>query len=235
MDRYQTKRHFQAENGRTYPVEVRRHPRARRITLHVNPVQDRINLTIPRYVSSREGFAFLESKRSWLLEALEALPEKTYYRDGVQLPLFGTRYTIRHRPEEKGKLYIEGKRICVPGEAEHLPRRVRAFLKDRARRELDAMAREKAHLINKRVCRVSVRDTRSRWGSCSSEGNLSFCWRLIFAPPRVTEYVVAHEVAHLRHLDHSERFWNLVESICPGYKRYKTWLRTQGTKLYRYE
>lgn len=222
-------------NGRTYPIEVRRHPRARRITLQFNPVHDRLSLTLPRHVSSREGFAFLESKRHWIKDTLETLPERTRLADGTVIPVFGERYTIRHHPEEIGRVYTQGKRIIVPGKEEHFQRKLKTFLMEWAKVELSALAREKAFDIGKRVSRVSVRDTRTRWGSCSTEGNVSFCWRLIFAPVKVMDYVVAHEIAHLMHMDHSERFWNLVEDMCPGYKRWRTWLRQHGTQLYRYE
>ncbi|MBQ8597165.1 MAG: M48 family metallopeptidase, partial [Lachnospiraceae bacterium] len=79
---------------------------------------------------------------------------------------------------------------------------------------------------------IRIKDQKSRWGSCSSKGNLNFNWRIVMAPEPVCDYVVIHELCHLVHLDHSERFWKLVESICPGYEQYKKWLKTNGSRLY---
>jgi predicted metal-dependent hydrolase len=96
------------------------------------------------------------------------------------------------------------------------------------------LATRDAARIGRKLNRVSVRDTRSRWGSCSSTARLSFSYRLIFAPKEVMEYVVAHEVAHLRHMNHSPAFWNAVEFLCPQYDAAKDWLKLHGKDLYRF-
>jgi hypothetical protein len=104
-----------------------------------------------------------------------------------------------------------------------------------AREEITTRALKMAKKTERRIQRITVRDTRSRWGSCSSTGNLSFSWRLIFAPEEVLEYVVAHEVAHLRYMNHSEKFWNLVSYLCPNYEAAKAWLKLHGKELYRFD
>ncbi len=106
----------------------------------------------------------------------------------------------------------EGGTLIVAGRPEHLGRRLTDWLKAEARREFAVRARAKAEILGRRVGRVTVRDTRSRWGSCSANGNLSFCWRMVMAPAFVVDYVVAHEVAHLKVRDHSPRFWKTVEA-----------------------
>jgi len=111
---------------------------------------------------------------------------------------------------------------------------VRDYLKREAKRDLDAASRLAAMALGVEFRRISVRDQTSRWGSCSSTGVLSYSWRLIFAPPFVLEYLAAHEVAHLVEMNHSRRFWRLVEHICPHVGRAKTWLDAHGGDLHRY-
>jgi predicted metal-dependent hydrolase len=122
----------------------------------------------------------------------------------------------------------------VRGEPEHLARRLRDHLVATARREFAHRARRLAFRIGKSVARVSVRDTKSRWGSCSGRANLSFSWRLIFAPESVVDYVVAHEVAHLAEMNHGPRFWRLVERLSPGSAVPREWLRRHRNRLFSY-
>jgi predicted metal-dependent hydrolase len=124
--------------------------------------------------------------------------------------------------------------IRVRGEPEHLARRLRDHLVGTARNEFAHRARRLAFRIGKSVARVSVRDTKSRWGSCSGRANLSFSWRLIFAPESVVDYVVAHEVAHLAEMNHGPRFWRLVESLSPGSAVPREWLRRHRNRLFSY-
>jgi predicted metal-dependent hydrolase len=115
-----------------------------------------------------------------------------------------------------------------------MARRVRDWLKQEARMRISELARQKATLIGKTVRQVSVRDTSSRWGSCSHAGNLSFSWRLILAPYEVFDYVVSHEVAHLQEFNHSDAFWAVVEQLSPGHERWRHWLAAHGPRLYAY-
>ena len=124
--------------------------------------------------------------------------------------------------------------ICVAGEPPHLDRRIGDFLKREARRDLEAAASRYAARLGVAIKRVSIRDQSSRWGSCSNTGVLSFSWRLILAPSFVLDYLAAHEVAHLKELNHSPRFWRLVASLDPDFERAKAWLDAHGTDLHRY-
>ena len=114
------------------------------------------------------------------------------------------------------------------------PRRVSDFLVAKARKELALRARKLATRIGREVAQITVRDTRSRWGSCSGRGNLSFSWRLIFAPERVIDYVGAHEVAHLAEMNHGPRFWSLVESLSPDSAIPRAWLKRHRSRLFSY-
>ena len=122
----------------------------------------------------------------------------------------------------------------MSGRAEHLPRRVRDYLKAEAKQELSVRSHDKAAAIGQRVTRVTLRDTKSRWGSCSHQGALSYSWRLILAPESVLDYVAAHEVAHLVHMDHSPSFWRLVADLHPDPDSARAWLKRDGSALWRY-
>ena len=154
------------------------------------------------------------------------------------LPLRGIDHRIVHRPGARGTVWIEGageeRMLCVAGAEPHLARRVRDFLKREAKSDLETASRQAAAKLGVAIKRVSIRDQSSRWGSCSTTGVLSYSWRLILAPPFVLDYLAAHEVAHLVELNHSRRFWRLVERICPHVTRAKTWLDVHGGDLHRY-
>jgi predicted metal-dependent hydrolase len=149
----------------------------------------------------------------------------------------GVGHAIVHEQVARGLVRVEtGEtlRLVVPGGLDHVPRRVADWLKAEARRDLLARSRHHAEAMEARFSRVSVRDTVSRWGSCSTDGNLSYSWRLILTPPFVLDYVCAHEVAHLKHMNHGPRFWALVERHAPRMDEARAWLKREGARLQRY-
>ncbi|HUZ72899.1 MAG TPA: M48 family metallopeptidase [Stellaceae bacterium] len=221
--------------GGTVPVRVSTHPRARRMALRIDPQGEAVDLVLPPRSSLPRALEFFEDNRRWLERRLAALPPRTVFADGALVPVLGVPHRIRHVPASggRGAVWIEDTEIHVAGDRVHLPRRVRDHLRERARRELLERARRLAETIDRKVVRVSVRDTRTRWGSCSATGNLCFSWRLIFAPDEVLAYVVAHEVAHLVHMNHGKRFWRLVERLAPGAGRQRQWLNRNRAQLLR--
>ncbi len=221
-------------NGREVALCIRHHPRARRMTLRIDPVGGGAVVTLPASTPADEGMAMVRRKAGWLIDRLEALPPRSVLADGATVPLLGAELTVRHRPETRGVVRRVGNELIVTGRPEHLPRRLTDWLKAEARREVAARARVKADTLGRPVGRVTVRDTRTRWGSCSANGNLSFCWRLVLAPPFVVDYVVAHEVAHLAVRDHSPRFWKTVATLTGEAERARAWLNRHGEALHRF-
>ncbi len=226
--------HILRFDDRQIPLEVRRHARARRITLRISADGSGVKLVLPERVALQEGLAFAEKNRGWILKRLSDQPARVTFCDGAEIPLLGENLTIRHAPAARRGVWRDGDTIQVSGFAEHLPRRVTDFLKAEARREITLRAREKAQSQKLQIARISLRDTRSRWGSCSSSGNLNFSWRLIFAPEAVLDYVVAHEVAHLREMNHGPAFWRLTRQMTADVGWAKAWLRRNGNSLLRY-
>lgn len=215
-------------------LAVERHPRARRLTLRLEPASGRFHLVLPRGVALAEGLAFARSRKAWILGQLDSLPPQVPFAPGAAIPYLGRDHEIVHQPEARGAVWREDGQICVTGFAEHLPRRVEDYLKMQARRELGERAHEKAAGIERRVTRIALRDTHSRWGSCARDGRINFSWRLILAPEPVLDYVVAHEVAHLVHMNHSRDFWRLVARLTEDVPGSKQWLRRNGASLLRY-
>jgi predicted metal-dependent hydrolase len=154
---------------------------------------------------------------------------------GSRVPILGREVLICTAESGPAPVFFaEGNRLCVRGRPEHRPRRIVAFLKKEAKSALDTCARAFAERLGVRATRIGVRDTASRWGSCAASGALSFSWRLIFAPRFVLEYVVAHEIAHLREMNHGARFWSLVRLLVDDIEKPQLWLRQNGVALHRY-
>jgi predicted metal-dependent hydrolase len=222
-----------------YSVRVRRHRQARRYTLRIDAPTRDVVLTIPPRGTLKEAREFAQKHGGWIAARLQRLPVAAPFAHGTEVPLRGVAHRIAHRPGARGTVWTEsdergGKLLCVAGAAPHIDRRVADFLKREAHRDLDAASRRHAQRLGVRIKRLTVRDQSSRWGSCSNTGALSYSWRLIFAPPFVLDYLAAHEVAHLVELNHSARFWRLVDRLYGDATRAKIWLDVHGTDLHRY-
>lgn len=213
-------------------VEWRRSARARRISLRVDARSGRVVLTLPLRAARATGLAALQTHAGWIRARLDRLPAPVRLQDGALVPLGGVPHRIRHRPGLLGGA-VAGGELHVGGAPESLPRRVTDLLRGEARRSLGALAVAKAGLAGLPLHGVVVRDTRSRWGSCTAAGTLMFCWRLVMAPAAVQDYVVAHEVAHLRHMDHGPAFWALVDTLTPHRRMAGAWLLAEGARLQR--
>ena len=217
-------------------VDLRRHPRARNYTLRVAGPARAPVLTMPKRGSLSEARRFLDRHSSWLRSQIEKLPPTTAIADGQPFPLRGVLYTIRHDPSARGTVHIhddpETPLLVVAGDARHLRRRLLDFTRREAKKDLEWAVIRHSLSIGVRARAVRLRDQTSRWGSCSPEGHLSFSWRLIMAPPFVLDYLAAHEVAHLREMNHSRRFWRLCESLCPETAAARRWLSHNGPALH---
>jgi predicted metal-dependent hydrolase len=222
------------ELGLGAPLTIRVSPRARRLSLRVDATQRAIELVLPRRAAIEAAYGFVAAHRGWIAARVAALPPALSLGDGATIPLFGTPHRIRRvlDPTAAPVSIIDGE-IRVRGDPAHVSRRVRDHLIALAKRDFAARARALAARLGKSVTRVGVRDPKSRWGSCSSKGAISFSWRLVFAPEAVIDYVVAHEVAHLIEMNHGPRFWRLVETLHPNAKAQRLWLNRHRTRLMR--
>jgi len=227
-----------AHGGEVYRVALRRSPQSRRFTLRVRTATRDVLMTMPARASLRAAREFAERHSAWIGVRLARLPRPVAFEPHEKAPLRGLDHTIVHRPGARGVAWVEeggsGPLICIAGERPHVPRRVADFLKREARKDIEAAVGRHAKAIGVKPRRIAVRDTVSRWGSCSSAGRLSFSWRLILAPPFVLDYLAAHEVAHMVHLNHSPKYWSLLRRICPETDRAEAWLKAHGAGLHRF-
>ncbi len=219
--------------GRDVPVSVRRSARARRIGLTIDPMGG-VELVVPRRVAMADAERFLESEAEWVLARLAAMPPRVPFAHGAVIPVLGRERRIVHLPLFPPEVRDEGDELIVGGPEEGIAATVTVWLTALARDVLGGEARAKAATLDLTVAGVTVRDQRTRWGSCSVRGRLSLSWRLVLAPPDVRVYVVSHEVAHLKELNHGPNFWALVEWLCPGHARPRRWLRDNAKILQRY-
>ncbi|MGB7318712.1 MAG: SprT family zinc-dependent metalloprotease [Planktotalea sp.] len=214
------------------PIILRKSARARRISLRISQLDGRVTLTLPKSVSDAEGIAFAREKEDWLRGHLDRRGEDQAVALGAELPVEGTFRAIQSGSGRGVTLNVDTLR--VPGKPEQVPTRVQAFLKQMARDKLAHASDHYANRLGKPYTRISIRDTRSRWGSCSSAGALMYSWRLILCPPEVLNYVAAHEVAHLAEMNHSQAFWDTVTRIHGPYSAPRAWLRKNGSSLHTY-
>lgn len=216
-------------------VMFRRHANARRLVLRLNPEGTAAIVTVPRGVSRHRALEFVHLSQPWLATRLEQRGKNIALQPGNRIPLRGHDHEIRHIASRRGTVTVDpvAKLIHVPGELPHVARRLLDWLKAMARAELAAASEKYAAAMGVSYRRIAVRDQRSRWGSCSATGDLSYSWRLILTPSHVLDYVAAHEVAHLRHMDHGAQFWRLVLSHCPEASRAKKWLKANGNGVHR--
>ncbi|MCB1340646.1 MAG: M48 family metallopeptidase [Pseudooceanicola sp.] len=213
------------------PVLLRRSTRARRMTLRISRLDGRVTLTLPKGVSDSRAMAFAREKEGWIRGHLDQRPALETVGPGTLLPVEGV---LRRVVPAKGKRILLGAdEIGVPPGPEGP--RLAAWLKVLARERLAAAADRHAAALGRPYRRITLRDTRSRWGSCTSDGSLMFSWRLAMAPPEVLDYVAAHEVAHLAEMNHSPAFWAVVERLYgPGYTPARAWLKGEGNALHRF-
>ncbi|HEY1632779.1 MAG TPA: SprT family zinc-dependent metalloprotease [Rhizomicrobium sp.] len=224
-------------DGESIPITLRLNPRARRLIVKVHPSTGEVTVVAPSRRGLDHAMEFARSERDWIAKRLAHVPPPVALELGAKLPFKGEAHVIRKGDKGRAPVWIEhdGEMsiIRVAGDSEHAPRRVLDFLKREARKALDARTTYFAGELGIKPRRITVRDTASRWGSCSSGRSLSFSWRLIFAPPFVLDYVVAHEIAHLRELNHGARFWTLLGLLVPDVEKPQRWLSLHGSGLHR--
>jgi predicted metal-dependent hydrolase len=223
-------------NGRPLPLTIRRDLRATRLTLRIEPGGRALRMTVPNGIPERDIHDFLARHQGWLMTKLARFRTTNELAHGGYVMFRG----VSHRIEATGRLRGLTEAVLIDGDAvlrvggmeESIPRRIADFLKKEARLELDRLVAVHAGRIGRRVKSLTLRDTRSRWGSCSADGALSFSWRIAMAPPGVIDYLAAHEVAHLEEMNHSPAFWALCEKLCPTTEDAKRWLKRNGSLLH---
>ncbi len=211
----------------------RRSARARRVGLRIDTRSASVVIILPTRSGRAAGLRLLTTHASWVGDKLAALPPALVFADGATVPIDGVPHLVRHVPGSRGGAWVDGAEIQVAGQAAFLQRRVGDLLRQEAHRRLGAEVARSAAMMALQPARLAIRDTRSRWGSCTAAGVVMFNWRLVMAPPDVQHYVVVHELAHLQHMNHGAEFWALVRRHAPAMDDCVAWLKRHGALLMR--
>ena len=227
---------FTLSNGEEIPVIISNRRGAHNVTLRPKIGATReIHISKPWMTSTSFVLKFLESKRKWVEKIFESAPKKEKITPGMTIEFLGRNVTLRHDATVRGNCYMTDDKtiVCIGGGADMFERRVRDFVKQELLSEIKIIVKTTPREYWPK--HITLRDTSSRWGSCSATGNVSFSWRLAFAPYEVMRYVVMHELSHRKHMDHSPEFWaNVSELYGFGVERAKRWLTKNGQTLQRY-
>ncbi|PCJ84296.1 MAG: zinc metallopeptidase [Hyphomicrobiales bacterium] len=218
-------------------VELRPNSRAKRYILKLDSKQRRAIVTVPRGGTRKQAIRFAQDQAQWILERLGQLEEPIAFAPGNIIPLRDVPHTLVSTGKARGlakQVLAQEPELHISGSDEHFSRRVLDHLKKEALGDYRKRVAEHARALNVKPSAIRLRDGKTRWGSCSSNGTLSFSWRLILAPPDTLNYLAVHEVAHLREMNHGAQFWAHVETLCPDYEIHRHWLREEGSGLWRY-
>ena len=214
-------------------IHVRHSKRARRVALRMDTKARRFDLVVPAWMSLADAQDFAIDHDEWMQEKLAELPSGTPFADGAEIPVLGRLRRIVVEQHEKKRTQIEllDDQLLVRTHLDDVSPRIQRFLKELALEVMSEMVHEKAAILRKKVREIQVRDTKSRWGSCSTDRKIMLSWRLILAPYEAMDYVIAHEVAHLKHMDHSKTFWAVCSELCDDYVEGKYWMRNHAQEL----
>lgn len=221
-------------------VRVRESTGASKMRLVIGP-QRPAEVIVPSRASDREIDAFINSKGAWLKEKGALVERIRSHSSQLKLDqpgvlwLLGNAHELQHERSERAVVRRSGERLVVGGSHQEAAAAVERWYRRQARAHILAFVDTEASRLGMKYQSVGIRDQRTRWGSCSGTGNLSFSWRLVMAPREVSEYVVTHELCHLREPNHSKGFWRLVDAATPGWAQPARWLRTHGEELRGYQ
>ncbi len=207
--------------------------RARRLSLRVSRLDGRVTLTVPHKMKRAEAVAFATERADWVRGHLAQTAIAEMVDLGTVLLVEGTEVEVISAPIRSPR--VEDDKLLVPQTSRAVGSTVQAFLKSLARDRLSDASNRYAAELGRKVTKLTLRDTRSRWGSCTAQGRLMFSWRLAMAPPAVLEYVAAHEAAHLVEMNHSAAFWAVNARLCPDLERQRGWLKRHGAALHRWK
>ncbi len=215
-------------------ISPRRHKKARRLNMRFDPLKNNVILTLPPKATQKHMADFLKKAEGWIQKKISGHVEVTPFEAGTEISLLGKSFTITHQRNFIGRhVKAEGRVLMVFGPKERLNDMVTVFLKGYAKKEFTKICEGYAEQIGKDINKITIRSQKSRWGSCSSQGNISLSWRLLLAPYDVAAYVCAHEVAHLEEMNHSADFWKIVADMSPHYKEHIKWLKEKGQALFQ--
>jgi predicted metal-dependent hydrolase len=224
---------FDIENAFDFPLKVNTSLKLRRLSLRIDHKKRLVILSIPKFYSKKKAIEFLNEHLDWIEEKLSELPAQKDFEDGEKISLFGQQILICH-DLNFGAPKLINNTLYVGGDKEFLHRRVKDYIKREAKKQFFEKSKFFADKLGKKLEGVTIKDTKSRWGSCSTLNHINYNWRIALAPTETIDYLMAHEVSHLAHQDHSPAFWQTVDSLNQNAYAGKKWLEKHGNELYLY-
>ncbi|WP_412058763.1 M48 family metallopeptidase [Bartonella sp. DGB2] len=224
--------------GQQLPLRWRIHSRAKRLILRACPIQQSFLLTSPPAAKESLVISFVRQQTAWIKTRWLQVSASSFPRERAVIDLYGVTHHIVLRPGRglTERVHHEGGwQLWIYGDPAFVGRRLVACLKNYAKEAITPLIRDYSLHIGRKPTAVIYRDTKSQWGSCSATGRLSFSWRIAMASPAVISYLVAHEIAHLREMNHDEKFWQLCAMLCPTYQIQRAWLKKHGARLMAYQ
>ncbi len=218
-------------NDKKIPILVQPHQRSKSFRMRYDEINETLKVTTPIFYRKKTLDNFLKECHPWIIKQLVRSHDNWVIDLSKYFKVFDQDYKIELAPMKKKGLWENGNILELGGQSPDIKAYLEKWIKQKAHSYFSEKSNGYGEMIHKSFSKVSIRDSKTRWGSCSSTGTLSYSWRLAFAPEEVANYLCVHEVCHLKEMNHSPRFWKLVESLCPDYKDHKNWLRKHGKHL----
>ena len=216
------------------PIVISRKNNIRRLSLKVCRITGKISINAPKFLSESEIYKFYYLNRNWIQNQINQCLDPKIVKEGLILPVEGNLYEIVVKKSCSKIKFLENNQICIPKNISNIGKELQTFLLEYCKSVMIPIILKKSNLIQKKIKKISFKDAKSRWGSCSSTGSIMLNWRLIMVPPSVYKYVIIHELAHLVHMNHGPLFWKLVQELSPNYSNDKEWLKKNGGEIRRY-
>lgn len=225
---------FELENEFDFPLQINSGWKTRRLTLRIDTKNRKVVLSMPKICSTNKAREFILNHLDWIEEHLSKLPPVKEFTDGEIISVLGRQIRLCHLPDSLKAAAEQDGVLYVGGDLAFFHRRVKDYIKREAKKDFWKRSKALADQLNCPLENVTLKDTKSRWGSCSSLNNINYNWRIALAPQCVIDYLMAHEVSHLKHRDHSPAFWRCVKTLNPGAALGRNWLKAHGSELYLY-
>lgn len=219
---------------RSIPVVFCIRKNAKNLRLRISRDCTQAILLLPPKTSVSEARDFFAQCELWAASRSFPLINKVLFEEGAKIPILGLLRTLYFKNDLRVNFILEQDRLLVHENLKFNPSAIRLFLKQVAYDYISKKSHEYSKILNVHYGKITLKNYRARWGSCSSKGDLTYSWRLVFAPPHVINYLCAHEVSHLKEMNHSYRFWSCVSLLIPDYKPAKRWLKENGSTLFLY-
>lgn len=214
-------------------VKIKYKKQIKRLSLRISPIDGSLSLSLPPSFDQKKAISFIKSHEQWIRKTFAQLILPQKINIGASIPIEGVKAELCHASSRF--VHLDGNRLAIPKSNAPLGPQVAGFLKTLARDRLVLACDYYAAKLGQSYSKITLRDTRTRWGSCTHDKRLMFSWRLVMAPPHILHYVAAHEVAHLIHMNHSPAFWQVVADLFPQWKSSRHWLQKEGVSLHFYQ